>query len=243
VVFDYALLPASVVPNVRSTARQRRPARVTTAAWPGQEEEQATGMEGAGAGATEVEEFEARPEAENEPVGRSWAQHVRPVLPATPTPPEVEEETLAPLFVTDEVLPMYPATDEDAPPEISSMDDEWAVRGEATGEATGETMEQAPMDETMLFYAYEEVGGQAERADEQVTEHTFAEDARREAEQEGPEPIHLGHEESAEAAPKGEAEGETTKFQKPGTERKRPKSGRGRSEGQTDATKDAPETL
>ncbi len=33
VVFDYALLPASVVPNVRATARQRRP--ITTAAtWP-----------------------------------------------------------------------------------------------------------------------------------------------------------------------------------------------------------------
>ncbi len=33
VVFDYALLPASVVPNVRASARQRRPV-TTTAAWP-----------------------------------------------------------------------------------------------------------------------------------------------------------------------------------------------------------------
>jgi 2-desacetyl-2-hydroxyethyl bacteriochlorophyllide A dehydrogenase len=33
VVFDYALLPASVVPNVRATARQRRPV-TTTATWP-----------------------------------------------------------------------------------------------------------------------------------------------------------------------------------------------------------------
>jgi 2-desacetyl-2-hydroxyethyl bacteriochlorophyllide A dehydrogenase len=236
VVFDYALLPASVVPNVRSTARQRRPARVTTAAWPGQEEEQATGTEGTGAGVTEAEAMEARPEAENEPVGRSWAQHVRPVLPATPTTPEVEEEeTQAPLFVTDEPLPVHIATDEDAPAEIFSIDDEWVVQGEATG--------QAPMDETMLFYAYEEVGGQAEQPDEQVTQRMFPEDAKREAKQEGPEPIHLGREESAEAAPKGEPESETTKFQKPGTERKRPKSSRGRSEGQADATKDAPETL
>ncbi len=31
VVFDYALLPASVVPNVRATARQRRPATTSTA--------------------------------------------------------------------------------------------------------------------------------------------------------------------------------------------------------------------
>src|SRR5260370_900839 len=33
VVFDYALLPASVVPNVRAAARQRRPI-TTTATWP-----------------------------------------------------------------------------------------------------------------------------------------------------------------------------------------------------------------
>src|SRR2546427_2009881 len=33
VVFDFALLPASVVPNVRASARQRRPV-TTTAAWP-----------------------------------------------------------------------------------------------------------------------------------------------------------------------------------------------------------------
>jgi hypothetical protein len=33
VVFDYSLLPASVVPNVRASARQRRPV-TTTAAWP-----------------------------------------------------------------------------------------------------------------------------------------------------------------------------------------------------------------
>jgi len=42
VVFDYALLPASVVPNVRATARQRRPV-TTTAAWP--QEQQSNHME------------------------------------------------------------------------------------------------------------------------------------------------------------------------------------------------------
>jgi 2-desacetyl-2-hydroxyethyl bacteriochlorophyllide A dehydrogenase len=36
VIFDYALLPASVVPNVRATARQRRPV-TTTATWPQEE--------------------------------------------------------------------------------------------------------------------------------------------------------------------------------------------------------------
>jgi hypothetical protein len=39
VVFDFALLPASVVPNVRASARQRRPV-TTTAAWP--QEQQST---------------------------------------------------------------------------------------------------------------------------------------------------------------------------------------------------------
>ena len=38
IVFDYALLPASVVPNVRASARQRR-SITTAAAWPQQEEQ------------------------------------------------------------------------------------------------------------------------------------------------------------------------------------------------------------
>jgi 2-desacetyl-2-hydroxyethyl bacteriochlorophyllide A dehydrogenase len=37
VVFDFALLPASVVPNVRASARQRRPV-TTTAVWPEQQQ-------------------------------------------------------------------------------------------------------------------------------------------------------------------------------------------------------------
>ncbi len=244
VVFDYALLPASVVPNARSTARQRRPARVTTAAWPVQEEEQATGMEGAGAGAMGMREIEedarrtdatggwAQPETENEPVGRSWTQHVRPVLPAIPATPEAEEEEgeQAPLFVTGEVSPIHPAT-EDAPPVVSPIDDEWAKRGE--------TMGQAPMDETVLFYTYEEVGGQAEQSDEEATEQVFAGDTKRETDQEGTEPMPLGHEASTEATP----EGDTMRFQRPGTGRKRSKASRDKTEGQADATKDAPETL
>ncbi len=238
VVFDYALLPASVVPNVRSTARKLRPARVTTAAWPGQEEEQATGMEGADAGAIHRVPTGgwAQPEAENEPVGRSWTQHVVPMPPTTPAAPEAEVEDGAPLFVTDEVVPVPAVTEEDAPPVMSPEDDEWAKRGEA--------MEQGPMDETMLFYAYEEVGGPPERSEEEATGQVFAEDAKREAEQQGPEPIRLGREEQTDASPQGESETETVKFQRPGPGgRKRPKSSRGTTEGQENATKDAPETL
>lgn len=273
VVFDYALLPASVVPNVRSTARQRRPARVTTAAWPVPEEEQITGMEGADAGAMRmrgIEEDARRVDAiggwaqqENEPVGRSWAQHVRPVLPAIPATPEAEEEEgeQAPLFATDEVLPMHPVT-EDAPPVMSALDDEWAKREEAVGEVVGEVVGQAPMDETVLFYAYEEVGGQAERSDKEATEQVFAGDTKRETDQEGTE-IPLGYEASTEAAPESayeersaehhelgyEAptevtpESETLKFQRPGTGRKRSKASRDKTEGQVDATKDTLETL
>lgn len=245
VVFDYALLPATVVPNVRSTARKLRPARVTTATWPGQEEEQATGMEGAGAGADAINrvptEGWAQPEAEDEPVGRSWAQHVRPVLPATPAVPEAEVEEQAPLFVTEEVLPNRSVTEEDALPVTPSMDDEWAGQEEAGQE---EAMKQGPMDETMLFFASEEVGGPPERSEEEETGQVFAEDAKRDAEQQGPEPIHLGREEQKDVSPDGESETETVKFQRPDAGgRKRPKAGRGRTEGQRDATKDAPETL
>jgi len=43
VVFDYALQPASVVPNVRAAARQRRPV-TTTAAWPQEEQSAREGL-------------------------------------------------------------------------------------------------------------------------------------------------------------------------------------------------------
>jgi threonine dehydrogenase-like Zn-dependent dehydrogenase len=242
-VFDYALLPASVVPNVRSTARKQRPARVTTAAWPGQEEVKATEMEEARADAVEADAINrvpiegwAQPEAENEPVGRSWVQHVRPVLPATPAVPEAdgEEEELAPLFVTEEVLPNRSVTEEDASPVMPAMDDEWARQEEA--------MKQGPMDETVLFYAYEEVevGGPPQQSEEEMTGRVFAEDA----EQQGPKPIHVEREEQRDVSPEGESETETVKFQGPDAGgRKRSKAGRGKTEGRRDATKDAPETL
>ncbi len=242
VVFDYALLPASVVPNVRSAARQRRPARATTATWPVQEEERAIGAEGAGVEATGMREIAedargadasggwAHPETQNEPVGRSWAQHVRHVLPAKPAEAEIDGEQ-APLFVSDEVFPSYPAT-EGAPPAMSPIDDEWTERGEV--------VEQPPMEETLSFYTYEEeAGGQAEQSDEVATEHVFAWDTKREIDSEGTGPAPLEHEASTEATP----EEVTLRFQRPGTGRKRSKASRDKTEGPVDATKDAPETL
>jgi hypothetical protein len=123
-------------------------------------------------------------------------------------------------------------TEEDAFPVMPAMDEEWARQEEA--------MKQGPMDETMLFYAYEEVGGPPQQSEEEMTGRVFAEDA----EQQGPEPMHLEREEQRDVSPEGESETETVKFQRPDAGgRKRPKAGRGRPEGQRDASKDAPETL
>jgi 2-desacetyl-2-hydroxyethyl bacteriochlorophyllide A dehydrogenase len=65
IVFDYALLPASVVPNVRASARQRRSIR-TVAAWPQQEEQHDQ----------EESSWPTPPEE----------QFIPPSLPATPEP-------------------------------------------------------------------------------------------------------------------------------------------------------------
>jgi len=65
IVFDYALLPASVVPNVRASARQRR-SITTAAAWPQQEEQHDQ----------EESSWPTPPEE----------QFIPPSLPATPEP-------------------------------------------------------------------------------------------------------------------------------------------------------------
>ncbi len=71
VVFDYALLPASVVPNVRAAARQRRPV-TTTAAWP---QEQQGDHEGSFWSPTPDEDF------------------IRPTPPVAPIPEPIEIPT------------------------------------------------------------------------------------------------------------------------------------------------------
>src|SRR5579859_2004275 len=239
VVFDYALLPASVVPNVRSSARQRRPARVTTAAWPDHEEKQANGTQGAGVEVDALNQIPdggwIQPEAEYEPVGRSWAQQVQPFPPV----------------VTEEPEPAPAVTEENAQAAIPFADDEWAMQGEA--------VEQKPMDETMLFYIYEEPEEQPELTGEEVTQRVAVNgitgeteqempeppplDAG-EAEQQEPEPIRFESGEQVVPTPESEPETATVKIQRQGAAgRKRTKSGKGSAEGQVDATKDAPETL
>jgi hypothetical protein len=138
--------------------------------------------------------------------------------------------------VTEDVLPNRSVTEEDALPVASAMEEEWARNEEA--------MKQEPMDETMLFYAYEEVGGPPPQSEEEMAGGVLTENANLDAEQQGPEPIHLERAEHSNATEEGESETETVKFLRPDTGgRKRSKAGRGRPEGQRDATKDAPETL
>ena len=261
VVFDYALLPASVVPNVRSAARQRRPARVTTATWP----EQAQAEEPV-AGAPALDE-QAQPEAESELEGRSWFQYVQPYPPETPEPvepvgapapepePEPEEEYApAPPFTNDEVEPA-PYVTEDAPPAILYMSDEDAraeedappVMYDMTGESAmqAEGTQQEPMDETMMFYAYEEVGAPPQEPDDEATTRMSVQDVKEQEEYE-PQPIIFADEEHTEAIQEGESDTvkkETVNPPRSGSGRRRGKSGGRKTEGHGDATKDAPETL
>jgi 2-desacetyl-2-hydroxyethyl bacteriochlorophyllide A dehydrogenase len=244
VVFDYALLPASVVPNVRSAARVRRPGRVTTAAWPQQEEEQA-------AGAAELDQkAQPEPEAEREPVGRSWFQQVQPFPPVTPElveppVPGTPEEDVAP-------APPFAASDVGEVEPTPYVTEEGAMAGEDVvpvtpyiteeGGAQVEAMQQAPMDETMLFYVYEEVGALPERSDEEVTERMPTESVKGQ-EQHEPQPIIMAHEAPAESPQEVEPEVETVKFPKPGSGRRRTKASERKTEDQASATKDAPETL
>jgi len=93
VVFDYALLPASVVPNVRAAARQRHPV-TTTAAWP---QEQQGDREGSFWSPTPDEDF------------------IRPTPPVVPIPEPIEIPTFTaqssiaeqPLSLSDEEHPAF----------------------------------------------------------------------------------------------------------------------------------------
>ncbi len=171
VVFDYALLPASVVPNVRSSARQRRPARVTTAAWPDHEEKSANETEEAGREAGAISQVPAggwmQPEAEYEPVGRSWVQQVQPFPPVVTGEPEPETAR----SVAEENAP--------AATPFADSDDEGARQGEAA--------EQKPTDDTMLFYTYEEPDEQPELTGEEVTQRVAVHGIKSQAEQQAAE--------------------------------------------------------
>ena len=240
VVFDYALLPASVVPNVRSAARQRRPARATTATWPEQEEEQAALAPAAD------EQLQPRPVSE--PVGHTWFQPVHPFPPATPEPVESmnapEEEIVYPppfdadeaefIPYIDEIEPAPYTTEEDASPAVSYVTGE-----DATPVEVG-AMPQEPMDETMMFYTYEDEGASPESSGDEVTARISAEDLKRQYE---PQPLIIAHEEQAQTPPQDEPQVDTVKVLRSSTGRNRSKASERKTEEQADATKDAPETL
>ena len=97
VVFDYALLPASVVPNVRSVARQRRPVRSTATRTTGDQAEQLAQGNGAAIHPTYVPEqpvlrtqsgqAEEQWEPVGGPTGDTWSHSVQP-FPQTYTDQE-----------------------------------------------------------------------------------------------------------------------------------------------------------
>ena len=133
VVFDYALMPASAVPNVRTAARQRRPV-ITTAAWPGDQGENASSSQPP----VPPVNWDDLPEE----AGQTWSQWIRPLpysdevhageeqdedmmvkapslpdAPSTPTPapqadvpvtPGIDEPVSAPTaYVTEEPIPPH----------------------------------------------------------------------------------------------------------------------------------------
>ena len=85
VVFDFALLPASVVPNVRASARRRRPV-TTTAAWP---QEQLSNHEETILATSPEEHF------------------IQPASPFAPEPAEVPLPTLQSSIVEIEETPQF----------------------------------------------------------------------------------------------------------------------------------------
>ena len=158
---------------------------------------------------------------------------------------------------------LAPAVTEENAPASLPYPDEW------TG--PGEMEEQKPMDETMLFYTYEE---QAEPSGEEMPQWVAVLGAMSEPEAAEPQPLPPDTEESEPGAaqpipadtqeaevqeqqpiasdmgeqgvatPESEAETATVKIQRSGAAgRKRAKPDKSSAEGQADATKDPPETL
>lgn len=77
VVFDYSLLPATVVPNVRAAGRQRR-SKATSAVWPTPAEEEVS----------DSGEWETT----GKPVGQTWSKQVLPLPTITEEEPQEDDE-------------------------------------------------------------------------------------------------------------------------------------------------------
>jgi 2-desacetyl-2-hydroxyethyl bacteriochlorophyllide A dehydrogenase len=101
VVFDFALLPASVVPNVRASARQRRPV-ITTAAWP--QDQQSTYEESILARSPDEQFIQPASPFAPEPVEVPLPPPQSSIVANEETPQFLIEEQIeeAPLFSTEE---------------------------------------------------------------------------------------------------------------------------------------------
>lgn len=98
VVFDYALLPATVVPNVRANARHRLPLRTRTAPPAIEEKEE---QEQASQPAQPLPQSQEEGwEATSTPLGGTWMHYVQPI-PQSETP-VVEADHQAPSDTADE---------------------------------------------------------------------------------------------------------------------------------------------
>ncbi len=103
VVFDYALLPTTIVPNVRANARRNRPLRARTAPPPIEEPQQ----EQLAPPLQQPQQPQQQPQEEeweisNTPVGGTWMHYVQP-LPQTESPAdEAEQEVPADVQARDE---------------------------------------------------------------------------------------------------------------------------------------------
>ncbi len=226
VAFDYALLPASVVPNVRSTARQRRPVRATTAAWP---------AHGQAGGATVEEEEQVM----SAPVGQTWSQNVQPFPPAPvePAMPFAPDEFVAPINAPEDpyALPDTPlAPAEYIPSTASYMTDE--PEAEILPFVTDEPAVMYTTDDepAMTFTIDEEVYAETQHQADAV--HVAAEETQWEP---GPEPIVFAPEPAESAADRGETPGGSAR-DRGGSYRK---AGGRKTGGHRGATKDTSETL
>ncbi|HLX57084.1 MAG TPA: zinc-binding dehydrogenase, partial [Ktedonobacteraceae bacterium] len=226
VIFDYALLPASVVPNVRSTARQRRPIRTTTTAWTDQEQEVQTGE-------TDESDDTGHREAIGVPGGHSWSQNVQPISSMSFEPVDTPQDE----FLADEInrVPSDETADEYVPPITPYITEEPETLAEPP------LTEPAGEEETVSFYVYADTADTINRAPTEPSAPAVPEDesfeGTKQAQRE-PQPIIIGQEAHTEEPTEEPQEGEveTVVVRRPGSSRA--KSAVRKTGGRTSATKD-----
>src|SRR6266487_3222294 len=125
VVFDYALLPASVVPNVRASARQRRPV-TTTAAWP---QEQQGEHEGSFWSPTPDEDF------------------IKPTPPVAPIPEPIEIPTSTQQSSMAEEAEQLPTSSDEEPPALEDQGPQSSMAEEAEQPPTSPDEEHPTLED------------------------------------------------------------------------------------------------